>query len=325
MCIEKDLIIIGSYPNNDLSKYVLTKCIDCIKNTFDTLLTTHYPVDEDFQKMVDHYVYDSFNGLIKNNNPVIWFGNDKFYLQIKQENNYAYSVYSCILNGLKFSDKRYDWFFYINGDTVLSEIDLSKLKLLKSITLENSKKALFFKEFDGMVDTKIFCGNVQYFLKNLLVVNSHDHFTEYTDSFSHPYVPNVLESYFAERIDKFSDGQVFVLNKKLDDYFNTSEIDKLSSFNGISEFKRDYSIYIVKEKNSQRIFFVYINVNSTFEKKTIDIKINDEKFTINNGNYSFYKEILPYTDDIRVEIEGVLNVYKSKNILSNIDTYIEFR
>jgi len=324
--MNKDLVIIGSYPSTDLSRNVLKQCILNLQNNFDILLSTHYPVDTDIQTMVNYYVYDNSNELIEGNvNPIVWFSNELFYLQVRHTKNYSYSAYSCMFNGMKVARNKYNYFYYINGDTLINEKDISKLTDLKQITLGQGKKSLFFKEFSGMVDSKIFFSDIKFFLDYIITAESKNLFINYTEHFLTPYVPYVLESFFAERIDNFASQDVFLLQQKPDDYFKNSQMDVLNSFNGKPEKRRDYTIYLIKEKNSNRIFFVYNGAPIDFREKQINIKIYDESFVINNGNYAIYREVYPQSDYIFLEVDGVSNMYSVKDILENVDSYIEFK
>lgn len=322
--MKKDLVIIGSYPSNDLSKDILKQCIVNLNGTFDVAVSTHYPVNEEIQKLTNYYIFDAFNGLIKNdNNPVVWFQNNIFYLQVKHVNNYAYSAYSCMLNSVKLLQHQYEHFYFVNGDTLITETDISKLLDLKKVMLDKHKKAVFFKEFSGMVDSKIFLSETDFFLREIAVVNTKDEFIEYNQQFTTPYVPYVLESFFSERIDKWCNDSVYTINVGPDKYFTDSKVDVLSSFNGVSERKRDYLIFLVKEKISNKIFFVYVNNNLHFENKEINIKINQDSFKLNNGNYSFYKEVFA-EETILLQIDDVTNTYNVKDIINNADSYIQF-
>lgn len=323
--MKKDLVIIGAYPNTSISIDVLKECILKLKNTFDVALSTHYPVNEEIQNLVDYYIYDSHNDLIDgNDNPSVWLKNDIFYLQVKQLKNYAYSVYSCILNSAQLLHKKYDYFYYINSDVLIDEKDLSKLINLKELTLKNNKKSLFFKRFEGMVDCVLFFSETKFFIDNFCNVKSKEEFIEYTKNFTEPYVIYVLESFYCERINNWLKNETYIVHENLEDYLPHSQIDVLKSFNGKSEKKKDYEIQIVKEKDSERIFFVYYNNNANYEKKEINVKIDDNQFILKNGNYSFYTDIFTDKEYINVEVENVVNTYKVKDILTNYDTYIKF-
>jgi hypothetical protein len=227
-------------------------------------------------------------------------------------------------NGLRLLQNRYEYFYYVNGDTLIDPSEIDKLKNLKHMTLSQGKKSLFFKQFDGMVDSKIFFSEVKYFMNTIGIVDNKTDFMKYTEAFNEPYVPFVLESFFAERIDGSESQNVCLVYDDLEKYFINSQIDVLNSFNGKSERRRDYSVYLIKEKQSNRIFFVYFNGSVDFEKKQIYIKIDDDAFVLDNGNYSFYKEVIVKTDHIQLEIDGVSNSYTVKDILTNVDSYIEF-
>lgn len=323
--MKENLIIIGSYPNTDVSVDVLKKCINSLNKRFDIALSTHYAINPNLQKLCKYYIYDSENEVIEeNNNPIVWFKNDLFYLQIKHAKNHAFSAYSTILNAVNLLNKKYEDFFYINGDTLLSDLDIEKLIDLKICTKNVNKNALFFKEFEGMVEAKVFYSNINFFINNFANVKTKYEFIKYTQNFLYPYVPNVLESYFAERINNHFSNEILVKNQNLENYFNNSQIDVLISFNGNSELKRDFQIHLVKENKSNKIFFVYINNNKDFQIKKINIKINDRTFTLDNGYYSFFQEVLYNDEKILLEVDDSSKIYYVNDIINNNESYIQF-
>lgn len=320
----KTLIVIGSYPNTQISIDVLKKCIESLRVHFDIALSTHYPVPTDIQNICDYYLYDSNNEIIENiNNPIVWFANNMFYLQVKHSKNFAYATYTLMKNFLDFSLNKYNDFFYINGDTILDIEDIDKLVSLKKETLAENKQSFFFKEFDGMLDTKVFYSQIDFF-KKLIFLNSKDEFIHYTEKFKTPYIPFILESYFSEIIDKNFKENVNIVYRKLDEYLNKSQIDIISSFNGTAENKRDYNIYLLKEEKSNKIFFVYVNNNKNYTPKTIQIQVDNDFFTLENGYYSYYKEVIYNNSDITLKIDNVEKKYQVNEILNNKESYIRF-
>lgn len=321
---NKNLVVVGTYPNSKISQDVLKKCLNSLKNDFDILLSAHYPVDESIQNLTNFYIYDSNNEIIENtNNPVVWYANNLFYLQVKHKKNFAYATYTLMKNSFNFSLDKYNDFFYINGDTILDPDDIGKLISLKKETLTQNKQSFFFKEFDGMLDTKVFYCQIDFF-KKLLQVNSKDEFVNYTGQFKTPYIPFILESYFSEIIDKNFKDNVNIIYKKLDEYLNKSQIDVISSFNGVAENKRDYNIYLLKEDKSNKIFFVYVNNNQNYIPKTIQIQVDNDSFTLENGYYSYYKEVFHNDKEITLKVENVEKKYQISDILENKECYIRF-
>lgn len=321
---SKDLVIIGSYPNTTISTDILKECILTLKDKFDIAITTHYPVNQDLQKLVQYYLYDSFNEILEENNPIVWNANESYYMQVHHVKNHSYSVYSLILNIVKLLEDKYEYFYYINGDTVIHADDIKKLCELKQIAIDNNKKCLFFQEFDGMVDAQIFFSNTKFYKNKIATINSKQEFLEYTKKFVTPYVPNVLESYFCEKIMSSLKNETHILRKYTHHYFENSRIDILNSFNGTPSIRRDYQVYVLKENNSDRIFFVYLNNNQIFEKKTISIKIDNDYFTLENGCYSYWKQISHDGNQIVLQVEDTINTYSVKDVLENTGTYIQF-
>lgn len=333
--MKKDLVIIDLYPSTIISQEVLKECILRLNDTFDIALSTHYPVNRDIQDLVQYYIFDSFNELIDiDDSYVVWFKNSEFHLQIKNIKNYSYAAYSTVLNAVNLLHKKYDYFYHINGDVLIHEEDIKKLLHLKTLTLNNNKKCLFFREFEnvfdaqvlkpGVLDAQLFFSSTKFFIEKLAVVSSKQQFVEYNRTFINPYVPNLLESFYAERVDNWSQNEAYLLEEKLENYLNKSEIDALNTFNGTSQKRKTYQIYLVKHNISNKIFFVYITNSIDGNKQPLDVKIDDTRFVISNQIYSYYKEVVPNKDYIKMEIEGTVSTYSVKEVLDNHETYIEF-
>lgn len=62
--INKELIVIGTYPNNDIRSELTADCIAAAKELGrPIMLVSHYPVEKDIQHSVDYYIYDRHNPL----------------------------------------------------------------------------------------------------------------------------------------------------------------------------------------------------------------------------------------------------------------------
>jgi hypothetical protein len=61
---NKELIVIGTYPNTKIREELTIECIESAKKLErPIMLVSHYPVSLQIQRMVDHYVYDAHNPL----------------------------------------------------------------------------------------------------------------------------------------------------------------------------------------------------------------------------------------------------------------------
>ena len=76
--------------------------------------------------------------------------------------HHSYAVYKSIMNSLHLSNHSYESFIYIEGDTIFSKEDISKLKNLKIICEKNKKEALFFKD-PSFLNSVVFYSSIGFF------------------------------------------------------------------------------------------------------------------------------------------------------------------
>jgi hypothetical protein len=324
--MKKDIVIVGAYPSTEFSKEVLKDCISRLSDSFDVLLTTHYPGGLDIQELVDYYIFDTFNDLIESeSNSYLWFNTESFYFQVKIVKNYSYSAYSCMMNAVRLIRHKYEHIYFVNGDTLMGTGDVQKLLSLKQLAASREKKFVAFQEFPGMVDTRIFFSEIDYFIDLIGVLNNKEEFVKYTTTLTHPYSPCILESFFCERIDNWAREDVLIVPQKPEIYFSNSVIDVINCFGGTPVKKRNYQTYLLKEKHSNRILFVYWNTNEDGTSMDIQIKIDDRQFTLNTSTRWFFQEIFPTKDIITLEIENTPYEYLVQDILENHQSYFEFK
>jgi hypothetical protein len=58
----KNIIIIGTYPNDSYKLDMLNDCINRVKPLgYDIMIVSHYPIPEEIQSKVNYVLYDSEN------------------------------------------------------------------------------------------------------------------------------------------------------------------------------------------------------------------------------------------------------------------------
>lgn len=319
--MDKDIVIIGSYPKEKEVISVLKQCIKQLNTRYDTLLVSHYPADLDIQNLVTYYVYDKNNELIKNPTTHFYIDCSEFYVQTNFGNKFgsnAYSVLTSLINGINLIRDKYKSFFYIEGDGIISNEDLHKLDDIKNICFSKGKKASFFTATDYFY-TLVFFSDVKFFIDNVFFPKtSKQYFDRLLEIGSHGALENYLHN-------SFDHNFLYLIQDFPQNYFNKSSIGGLDFSSGKLQ-KKDYVIDLVKHLLSNDIFFVYSNYSINPEKKDLNIVIdNKAMFTIENNNYSMYTQIHPISDTINLKINDVVFEYKVEDILKNEDTYIKFK
>lgn len=329
--MKKELVIIGAYPNTNTSVEILKSCILSLKERFDILLCTHYPANNEIQSLVDYYIYDSRNELIKDTVVHTWYIDyPYFYIQQQykpNDRNYNFAVYRNIMNGVKFIDKEYDDFFYIEGDCIFDKEDVEKMLDLKKESLLHQKKAAFFTTEYHFFSTLIFWANTEYFKTVFPFVQSSNEFTDVTSKFVYPQFENCIEhflAFFAKKYDNF-DSINLLHNISPTIYFDKSNMAKLTVVNGESVLCKMFITTILRSENSDDIFFVYVNTDKNPEKFIIDVQIDDLTFQLENGKYAMYKQIFPSSNTIKLIANNIEQVFDLNEIKNAGGSFIRFK
>ena len=137
--IEEEAFVISTYPNTQSVIDTTKKCILSIKKTGrKIILTSHLPIPEELQELVDYCVYDKNNILTKHTHyKHTWFnyGNWRADIYLEGENNDIYhgpSVYTNYYNGASLAlDSNIKKLYFINYDYIVSNPqyidDISKI------------------------------------------------------------------------------------------------------------------------------------------------------------------------------------------------------
>lgn len=110
MQFEDDIFVIDSWPDNDSKKQNLINLINRLKEYDATiLLTGHYPIAPEIQKMVDYYLYDRNNPLLTrdefgkyNINSVRWSQIGKIRIENHREFHHDYAIWESMRNAFNF-------------------------------------------------------------------------------------------------------------------------------------------------------------------------------------------------------------------------------
>ena len=143
---DEHVFVVGAYTDTLYKEKILVKCLKRLKEfNIPIILCTHFPVIDEIQQLVDHYIFDEKNELLyfdDTKSVVGWYLNDMRYI----ESDY-YKAYS-------WTDFHHDYAVLTN---MRNGFELSK-KL--------GKKKIHYIEYDNVVDTlqyyQTFLNEIQY-------------------------------------------------------------------------------------------------------------------------------------------------------------------
>lgn len=247
----RKIIIISSYPNTPERESVLVDCIKAVSNKgYDIMVTSHYPISVDIQKMVNYSLYDSDNSHSSyEDSPLSWVGNEhlKFTTRI---NGHALAICRSMANSFAVAEiQKYDYFVFMEADNIISESDFNKLESLREDIVNQDKKMFFFKlnwynEYNGDVaqyDTLIFGGKIDWFNKHMTLPLNQLEWKNWT-------VNKILERDFYSKLGQY-ESDFIIPSDIAANYFTDSVINKNTLVNvcevAVDERNGNYVLFLV--------------------------------------------------------------------------------
>lgn len=292
----KNLVIIGTHPNEEYKMRMLDECIDMIKPLgYDIMVCSHSPISESIQKKIDYFVYDK-NNLTLNPEltPKYVFHNENFTFVNPSKGGHILAVCKNIVNGINFAnDLKYNFFFYMESDNLMSNHELSKIELCRRNMLINEKKMIFFtyeNEGKPIYETLIFGGLVSYF---------RDNHNLPTDMNSFGLEIRSLESLLYKRYQNVKDN-FYLIPISSKEYFSDSRINL------------EYEKYLVSLclSNSKPHYYLFIQ-NLLINPSKIEVSINgDTPREFANGIWSFRPVVMNSELNVKVVCDGFEKLFE---------------
>jgi len=322
---DEEVIIISTYPDTQTRKQLTKECIESFKKTGrKIILISHYPVSEEIQKMVDYYLFDINNAMIKHS----YY--NRFYSHMPEysvnmnisgltSSNQSLAAYINLLNGFKLAKQLgYKRALAIVYDVVLHEDDLE--------TVEN-----IFKKIDGVswhaflarlatdvglgIETTSMGFEIDYFLKTFPHITTEKEFTEDCERRG---CHNFLEHYF-----------MAILKDEIGLWIDSRETILPNSGLGKSSNSEYMSIMPV-EGSSNELMFYFFTYN--IDSREVNLEVWEEENQITNLTWKisetreFFEKITFRGKPLKIIVNRIDNseTYKSQifNVTEeNIRTY----
>ena len=307
------VVIISTHPNFKAIEDTTLESINQAKKAgYKVLLTSHYPVSVNLQKAADHYVYDANNPILKHNFYNRWTydsNNTKISLYFPPsdcDNYHGLAVLINYYNGISLANKiGYKNAICFNYDTIISDLDFSKLYDVDEILI--NKKAFFFydKALEGDTFKTVFHGiNTQFFLEKFKYYTSD----EYMDFVTKKNISNGLEQFYYNKLISYK-------NDLYIDYTNNEETYLSNSKNNL--FSMVEYLSVLKMKNINK-FGVLTYINNKVDDRINEIIIKKNGTIVNTHTYNVSDKVCFYLandfeNDNFYEIEN--NLYDQNKIL----------
>lgn len=323
---KDELIILGTYPNLD-SRVELTKSTILSLKPLGRkiLLLSHYPVDEEIQRMVDYYIYDAHNPLCHHSYYTRFFRNtNDFNVEVNinglKYSNQSLTVLTNMFNGAKNAKNLgYKNFFYTTYDVILDDDDIPVVeKGFEEVSGgANAYLGSLNTPFGKGIQTNGMFYNVDFFLNTFDDVRNAD---DYNAACEAAGCQNFLEDYM---VKKLSDKPLVNI------IHNQEETLITNSGLGVASNSEYFSILpIEKETNKYMFYFFTYNIDD----RRVRIVMTEDGAEFFNGGFQisksreFMKEIEYSGKPININLEFFdgERLYKRENYSlnsHNINTY----
>jgi len=287
----KKAIVIGTFPTNVTTEKMLVSSIKSVKAFgWDIVLASHKALPQHIIELADYYIYDKQNILEPIDlTPVYWYSSKLFSVQINGRGHIV-PVTRNMKNAIgTLSILEYDFFYYLEGDNILSEEDVTYLKFFESSMLINKKDMILFKTGEGddaRYESLLFGGKPSFFIKNAVLPMIADDIRNYN---IHPTLEHIFYLIFSK-----IENNCLIIDEPSSKILSTSNINLIANHHK-SEIIRDY--------DEERYFLWISNSPDNLVDITMSIDGGDVMSIPPNG---YYYQPVEINQIIRVDVtEGV--------------------
>ena len=311
---DKELIIIGTFPNTEDRVELTKQCIQKYKVLGrKIMLVSHYPVNTEIQKLVDFYFYDKHNPLLHHSYYRLFYNYTNEYdvninLNGLKDPNQSLAVLTNIFNGFKTAKQLgFEKVFYTTYDVILHDNDRGIIEegFVKLETqdahLSNTPNPL-----GKGVETTAMWWNVDSFLNIFDDVREKE---EYIKACSEIGSENFLEHYMAKKVESH--------NIAITDIPEQTYL--VNTGRGVQSNSEYFSILpVTRETGKYVVYFYTYNIDS----RKIEFSIKEEGLPATTDiikvseQREYRKEITYSGKEIEVKVS-----YIDKDKISKVETY----
>jgi len=320
--LDEECIILGTYPN-------IKDRVELTKETILSLkplgrkiiLVSHYPVDQEIQRMVDYYIYDEHNPLT-HHSYYTRFYNDRadYFAEINinglKDSNQSLTVLTNMFNGAKAAKQLgFNRFFYTTYDVVLNENDIPAVN--DAFKTDKKLYAATLPTPQGLgIQTNGIMFNTDFFLKEFDDVRTPE---EWNEVCTRRRCENYLEEYLSKVIYSFNPNDIQLVTNNKDTILVNSGL-------GVASNSEYYSIIPVIGKPNMYMFyfftynrdnrFIYVSIGNDMSKRIIPSQIHE-------WAYEFEFKGTPI--DVQIDFYDGDNFYKVEKYNLNKDNLDKYQ
>jgi hypothetical protein len=319
--VDEECIILGTYPNIKDRVHWTKDTINSLKPLGrKIILLSHYPVDQDIQRMVDYYIYDAYNPLTHHSYYTRFYNDrDDYFAEINinglKDSNQSLTVLTNIFNGAKAAKELgFKRFFYTTYDVILDERDIPAVNDAFKTDKKLCAATLPTPQGKG-IQTNGIMFDTDFFIKEFDDVRTPE---EWNEVCKRRRCENYLEDYLSKVIFSFNPNDIQLVTNDKDTLLIHSGL-------GVASNSEYYSIIPVEGKaNFYMFYFFTYNV----DERVVKGNIGDVFFQFDIAKTKEYKYEFAYTGkqiDINFEFYDGNHMYKRESHTINDSTIAKYR
>jgi len=312
---DEELIIIGTYPNLKSRAQLTKDTINSMKALGrNIMLISHYPVDEEIQRMVDHYVYDAHNPLTHHSYYSRFYRHtNDYYAEVNinglKFSNQSLTVLTNLYNGFKAAQNLgYKRAFYNTYDVVINEKDLSVINEAFNTDKKAYLSTVNTSQGKG-IQTNGMMFDVDFFVKEFDDVRTP---AEWDVVCKRRKCENYLEDYLAKVVYSFNPNDIQLVT-------NSDQTLLIHSGLGVASNSEYYSVLPVSGKPGWYMFYFF---TYNVDDRIFWIKIGEYMMKIDLSTTREFKHEFEYTGDNVIEMSCYDGdrIYKKEKFEMNAST-----
>ena len=279
--VEEECIILGTYPNiKDRVQLTKDTILSLKPLGRKIILVSHYPVEQEIQRMVDYYIYDAHNPLT-HHSYYTRFYNDRsdYFAEINinglKDSNQSLTVLTNMFNGAKAAKQLgFNRFFYTTYDVILDNNDIPVVN--DAFKTDKKLCAATLPTPQGLgIQTNGILFNTDFFLKEFDDVRTPE---EWNNVCTRRGCENYLEEYLSKVIFSFNPNDIQLVT-------NPKETLLINSGLGVASNSEYYSIIPITGLPNMYVFyfftynrdnrFIYVSIGNDMSKRIIPSQIHE--------------------------------------------------
>lgn len=314
--ITEEVVVVGTYPN-------LKSRVQLTKDTITSLkalgrkiiLISHYPVDQEIQRMVDYYVFDAYNPLCHHSYYTRFYRHThEYHIEMNinglKHSNQSLTVLVNLFTAAKLAkDLGYKRFFYTTYDVILNENDIPTVESSFDSVAQSNTAYLgsLNTPFGKGVQTNGMTFDIDFFMGVYDDVRTSEDYNRACESVG---AQNFLEDYM---VKKLRESDITFIH-------NEEETLLKHSGKGVASNSEYYSIVPVDKEENQYMFYFY---TYNVDDRKVKVIMKEDGMEIYNGGFQISKA-REFRKDIvysKKPIEVILEFYDEDDMYKK-ETYV---